>query len=191
MAGWKVTTAAAEAVFNTSDAKAWLKMDTSEDDALIAGLVSAATQMAQNYLSQAFVTQTITETFDAWGDLQTPSQLRLNIHPVISVTSILYVDSDGATQTLAANQYAADLYTKRCVIEPAYNVTWPTLREQRNAVTVVYQAGYGAASAVPEDIKTALKLIVADMYENRTDGIRRLPTASKYILDRVNYAYLL
>ncbi len=191
MAGWKVTTAAAEAVFNISDAKAWLKMDTSEDDALISGLVSAATQMAQNYLSQAFVTQTITETFDAWGDLQTPSQLRLNIHPVISVTSILYVDSDGATQTLAANQYAADLYTKRCVIEPAYNVTWPTLREQRNAVTVVYQAGYGAASAVPEDIKTALKLIVADMYENRTDGIRRLPTASKYILDRVNYAYLL
>ena len=191
MAGWKVLTAAAEAVFNISDAKAWLKMDTSEDDALIAGLVSAATQMAQNYLSQAFVTQTITETFDAWGDLQTPSQLRLTLHPVISVTSISYVDSEGATQVLPANQYATDLYTKRCVIEPAYNVTWPTLRTQRNAVTVVYQAGYGAAAAVPEDIKTALKLILADMYENRTDGIRRLPTASKYILDRVNYTYLL
>ena len=191
MAGWKVTTPAAEVVISTADAKAWLKVDTSDDDALIAALVASAAETAQNYLSQALVTQTITETFDAWGDVAQPSLLRLAIHPVISVTSITYIDDNGATQTLAANQYNVDLYAKRCVIEPAYNVSWPTVRVQRNAITVVYQAGYGAATALPKDIRTALLLMVADGYENRTDSVKQLPTASKYLLDRVNYAYLL
>jgi hypothetical protein len=33
--------------------------------------------------------------------------------------------------------------------------------------------------------------MVADAYENRMDSVKQLPTASKYLLDRVNYAFLL
>jgi uncharacterized phiE125 gp8 family phage protein len=185
MAGWKVTTAPTETVISTSEAKAWLRVEHSDEDSLVAGLVAYAINAAQNYLSQAFVTQTITETFDTWENVI------LTVHPVQSITSIRYVDNDGATQTLASTKYKADLYAKRCKIMPAYNETWPTLRPESGAVEVVYVAGYGAASAVPEDIKTALKLMLADVYENRGDAVRQLPTASKYILDRINYTYLL
>jgi uncharacterized phiE125 gp8 family phage protein len=46
---------------------------------------------------------------------------------------------------------------------------------------VIFIAGYGAASAVPEDIKTAIKMHVAFLYENRgdtdTEGKIRMPRA--------------
>ena len=53
MGNWKVTTAPAEAVITTAEAKAWLRVEHSDDDSLIAAIVSAVTSMAQNYLSQA------------------------------------------------------------------------------------------------------------------------------------------
>lgn len=186
MGKWKITTAAATAVLTTAEAKAFLRVDSSDEDTLIDALIAGATQHAQNYLEQAFVTQTVTEKFDELG-----SVLRLSVHPVISITSIQYIDENGDTQTLAADQYNADTYAKRAVIEPAYGVSWPTVRPQRNAVTVVYQAGYGSADNVPEDIKLAIRQIVADAFDNRQDSVKELPTSSKYLLDRVNYTYLL
>lgn len=186
MAGWKVTTAASEAVISTSEAKAWLRVEHSEDDAIIAMLVASATQTAQNYLSQAFVTQTITETFDTWD-----SEMKLTIHPVQAVTGITYIDSDGVSQTLSSTIYNVDTYAKRAILTQAYNQTYPSLQTQRNAITVVYTAGYGLATSVPADIKQALLLMIADAYENRQDSVKQLPSASKYILDRINYAFLL
>lgn len=186
MGKWKITTAAAAPVLTTAEAKAFLKVNSSGEDTLIDALVAGATEHAQNYLEQAFVTQTVTEKFDELGPV-----LRLSIHPVISITSVKYIDENGAEQTLAADQYNADTYAKRAVIEPAYNVSWPTARAQLNAVTVVYQAGYGAASSVPEDIKLAIRQIVADAFDNRQDSVKQLPTSSKYLLDRVSYTFLL
>lgn len=191
MGNWKVTTAPAEAVISTADAKAWLRVEHSDDDALIDAIVSAVTAMAQNYLSQSFVTQTITEVFDSWMNAPDAQVLNLTMNPVQSITSISYVDSDGNTQTLSASDYALNNYAKRAKITPAYGITWPTTRLIANPISVIYTAGYGDAEDVPEDIKLALKLMLADAYENRTDSVRQLPTASKYLLDRLNYTFLL
>ncbi len=194
MGGWKVTTAAAEAVISTADMKTYLKVENSTEDTLIAALVSGATQHAQNYLSQAFVTQTITEKLDRFEVFPMYNEfgaIQLSVNPVQSVTSITYIDNNGTTQTLSASLYVLDNYRKRAVIAPAYGQGWPSARTQVNSITVVYSAGYGAASAVPEDVKQAIRLCVADAYENRADSVKQLPSASKYLLDRVNYAVLL
>lgn len=194
MGGWKVTTAAAEALISTADMKTYLKVENSADDTLIAALVSGATEHAQRYLSQAFVTQSITEKldrFDVYPMYNEFAAIQLSVNPVQSITSITYVDSNGATQTLSSSLYVLDNYRKRAVIAPAYGQSWPSARTQVNAITVVYSAGYGASSAVPEDIKQAVRLAVSDAYENRTDSVKQLPTASKWLLDRVNYAVLL
>jgi uncharacterized phiE125 gp8 family phage protein len=187
MAGWKVTTAASEAPITVTEAKEWLRVEHSVDDDLISAIVSAVTATAESYLSQALVTQTITEKYDHWGD----AVLNLTMHPVQSVTSITYTDDDGATQTLSSSLYVVDTFKPRAQVRPAYNETWPTARTTPNSITVVYQAGYGDAADVPEDIKLALRLMIADAYENRTDSVRQLPTASKYLLDRKNMTYLL
>lgn len=183
MAGWKVTTAATTAAISTADAKAWLRVEHSADDDLIAMLVASATAHAENYLSQAFMEQEITETFDAWQP-----EIKLTIHPVISVDSIEYIDDNGDAQTLDSSVYLVDNYQKRCIITPAYSQSWPSARTQRNTITVTYTAGY---ETLPADAKLALLLMVADAYENRQDSVKQLPTASKYILDRINYTFLL
>lgn len=187
MGRWKVTTAPAALALSLTEVKNYLKVSGTDEDALLTTLINAAAHHAQNYLEQAIITQTITEKYDELG-----TSIRLSVNPVQSVSSVQYLDADGTTQTLASTEYIADEYSRRAVIEPKNSVSWPTVLNQRNAVTVVYVAGYGATEAsVPADIKLALMKIVADAYDNRQDAIHEISTASKYLLDRVNYIYLL
>lgn len=53
------------------------------------------------------------------------------------------------------------------MIAPAYGTSWPSTRPQREAVQVVYVAGYGAASDVPANVRQAILLQVGHMYANR------------------------
>ena len=83
-----------------------------------------------------------------------------------SVSSISYVDTDGATQTLAGSVYDARLYGLEPSIVLKYNQTWPTIR-MGSLITVTAVVGYGAASAVPAELLHAIRLVIADMYRYR------------------------
>ena len=57
-----------------------------------------------------------------------------------------------------------------------------------NAVTIEFTAGYGNASAVPQDIKHAMLLLIGEMYENREESVTgtivsAMPTTAKSLLD--------
>lgn len=88
--------------------------------------------------------------------------------PLQSVSSIQYrAATDGTLTTLASSGYDVDTDSKPGRITPSYGNVWPVARWQPNAVLVTFVAGYGAASAVPEAIKAAIKLLVGHWYENR------------------------
>lgn len=157
----------------TADAKTHLRVDISDDDQYIAALIRAARQSCENYCARAFITQTRQTILDSFyscdgGDAYGQSvMLRLGRAPVISLTSITYVDMNGATQTLDPTKYQVDLATEPARILPVYGSYWPVVRPQLAAVTVTYQAGYGAASAVPDAIKHAMRILISHWYENR------------------------
>ena len=66
--------------------------------------------------------------------------------------------------------------------------TWPSIQDEINALTVTYVAGYGdAGSDVPGNILQAMRYLIATYYENRTDHLATLPTASRVILDNIKY----
>jgi hypothetical protein len=50
-----------------------------------------------------------------------------------------------------------------------------------NVVFVRYVAGFADAASVPAPLKHGMMLVIGDMYENRTDSVKRLPTASEYL----------
>lgn len=102
---------------------------------------------------------------DAFGSIILPRP------PLISVTSVTYVDGSGATQTLATNQYQVDTRSYPGRIAPAYGVSWPDTRWQPNAVVVRYVAGYTDAASVPEDLKQVVLLACGMLYENREELI--------------------
>lgn len=149
---------------SVAEAKAHLRVDTTDDDALITALIWDATEAAEQNTGRVMTPQTWTLTLDEF-----PEALQLTRPPVISVTSVAYVDLDGTSQTLAGSAYSLDTADDFgfAYIVPAYGTTWPDTRDQINAVTVVYQAGYADAASVPAPIKQWILLQVGAMFENR------------------------
>lgn len=134
------------------------------DDPLIARLITSARLQAEQELQRALITQTLDMVLDGFPR-QSPYEIKLP--PLSSVTSIAYVDTDGATQTLSASKYAVDAASKPARIAPAYGESWPSTRTQNNAVTVRFVAGYGAATAVPACIKQWMLLAINTLYDQR------------------------
>ena len=158
-----------------------LRIDTTDHDLALAKYLKAARVEAEGYTRRALITQTWDYKLDCWE-----YPIRLPIQPVQSVTSITYTGETGTTATLATSQYsvkgaAAD---GLCFIEPAYNVTWPTLREVSYPITIRFVAGYGLSdSAVPEPIRIALMLRVEMLFDRDTRTQELLNDAATSLLD--------
>jgi hypothetical protein len=73
----------------------------------------------------------------------------LDIGPVSSITSVKYLDSTGAEQTLSSAVYTliSESLPPRLVLKTGQS--WPATYSADNAVRIRFVAGYGAASAVP------------------------------------------
>jgi uncharacterized phiE125 gp8 family phage protein len=109
------------------------------------------------------------------------------------VSSVLYLDSDGVEQTLNAASYKLDKITEPCRLVPAYGTTWPSTREEINAVSITYSCGYGAPEAVPESIKRWMLLRLGALYENREEVLsgRAITLAPLPFADALLSAYRL
>lgn len=144
------------------------------DKDYIATLLAAATSLLDGrdgILGRCLVTQEWDLTLDAFpsGDC-----IALPLPPIQSVTSIVYTDTAGATQTLAADKYALSADRAwRPRVDIAWGESWPATRDVRDAVTVRFVAGYASGnspedgSAVPGAILAAMKLLIAHWYEHR------------------------
>lgn len=151
------------------EAKLHLRVDHSADDDLIDTLIAAAVGHVENGTHRKMITQTWDDKRDGFpcGD-----ELWLPYPPVSSVSSISYVDTNGATQTWSSSEYTTDLPTgphaRMARIVPAYGYSWPSTRSVINSVTVRFVCGYGAAgSYVPGALLAAMKLLIEHWYANR------------------------
>lgn len=160
----KLITAATVLAVSLVEAKAHLRIDTTDDDTLITAMIGAATQAAEHMTGRALMAQTWELTLDAF-----PSALELTRVPVQSITSITYADSTGASTVLSNTLYALDNADEFgfAYVVPVYAGVWPETRDEINAVKVRYVAGYADAASVPESIKSWIKLQVGSMYEGR------------------------
>jgi uncharacterized phiE125 gp8 family phage protein len=176
----KVTTPPTSEPVSLDFIKTYLKVDGTTEDALITVLITAARQVAERYCQIALLPQTITETFPRFYSYG----LRPTISPLISVEDITYLDLEGETETLSTDIYGVDnsVYPPHIFRIP-YN-DFPQTYAVPNAVTVEYIAGFADADAVPNQIKMAIALMVTEWYDNRSDGVRNLPTASQMLLDQ-------
>jgi uncharacterized phiE125 gp8 family phage protein len=162
----------------TAEAKAHLKVDTSDEDTLIDAYVTAARGWCEQYLRR----QLITATWELLLEDFYQESIPLPWAPLQSITSIVYTDSDGVSQTVSSSDYTVDIKSTPGQVYPVYGEYWPTPRAERNAVTITYVAGYGAASAVPEEIRTAIRLLVGHYYEHRGDEGAGVPPVVEAML---------
>lgn len=165
------------------DAKAWCRIDGAAEDDIILALIKAARQRAERLTSRAFITQTLEAAFDRFdGAMELPHA------PLQSVTSVVYVDGAGVSQTLAGSAYTVDSRSLVGRIAPIFGTCWPTVRGAAlDFVVVRYVAGYGDdPEDVPEPIRTAIKMMVAAWYDQREavapQGLAEVPMGASALL---------
>jgi uncharacterized phiE125 gp8 family phage protein len=158
--------------------KLHLRVDTADDDGLIAGLIRAAVQNLDGrdgWLGRSLVTQTWELVLDCFP----AHEIKIPLPPLQSITSLKYDDVNGDEQTLSTSAYTVDNYSRIGWIIPVTGTPWPATFRGVNAVRIRFVSGYPADSSsppdlsanVPEPIKLAVKRIVTTHYEIRDDVI--------------------
>jgi len=142
--------------------------DVSRDE-VIKSRIRTARLWCESYTRYHFMRQTVTAYADCFEGCCNNCGIDLDA-PLVSVNSVKYIDSNGVDTILAPAQYLVDAVSNR--ITPAYNTTWPTVRQQPNSVRIEYLAGVVTTAEVDERVKEAIKFIIGqwERYQNALEG---------------------
>lgn len=142
-----------------SEIKTHLRISGCDDDLALKQYLKSAREEAENHIDETLMESTWEYRLDEF-----PDEICLPMGPIQSISSISYVDTDGATQTFSDYQF-----NREGKLKPAYGEEWPETRDQYDAVTITYVAGESDADRIQDDIKQAIKLMVGSYDISRED----------------------
>ena len=184
MSGLVVTTAPTGETLTESEIRNYLRVDDSAELATLQMLRKAARRFFENYTGRSVLTQVLTLSIDGTNSVNDPvyegiynrpdidfykNYIVLPSPPVQSVAHIKTYDDDDTATTFASSKYYLDSIRNPARVILRTGETWPTALRVANSIEIKYTAGYGAASAVPEDIKVGMLMHIAYMYDQRGD----------------------
>lgn len=162
------------------ETKAFLRVEHTAEDDLIASLISAARGAVEQATRRALITQGFRIVLDAWpaGD-----RILSPVSPLRSVTAARVRAADGGATDLNLAAFTLDTvsapgavhFDRGLVIEPGRLIA---------GIEIEITAGYGeSAASVPEPLRQAMRLLVARYYAQR-DRIEKdeLPEAVRALL---------
>lgn len=85
----------------------------------------------------------------------------------LTVSQVRYIDTSGTQQVLAGSEYIVDAISSPAAIHAAPWKSWPATLERPGAVEIDWQAGWANASAVPDDLIHAMRLLIGHWDQNR------------------------
>ena len=147
--------------------KAYLRIEGSGEDALLAGLVRSATELCEAFTRLALIAREVEETVPA-----RPAWTRLAQTPVQAILGVSALPPDGGPIPLGSGDYALDI--------DAAGDGWVRLpRGGGGRVLVRYRVG-GAAdwNGVPEALRQGIVRMVAHLYSHRDREDGRGPPAA-------------
>ena len=140
---------------STADVKSYLKIDYSDDDTLIQNMITSARVYLENYLSRDLVAK----SRKYYIPLSETGKFDIPFSPI---NSIIYVQVDGVN--LESGSYEINGIKDKSID-----------LKQTNAKNVIVR--YNTQSIAEQDaiqinaVHHAIKIIVADLYENRTNYV--------------------
>lgn len=159
----KLITAPAAEPVTLTEAKLHARVDHAADDTLITALIAAARQEVEHVTGRALITQTWEMVLPEFAD-----SMDLDLGPVASITSVKYLDSNGAEQTLASTVYDLidEALPPRLVLKTGQS--WPATYAADDAVRIRFVAGYGAdGTSVPAAIRAWMWVRISSLYAQR------------------------
>ena len=137
--------------------KSHVRVDFDDDDNLLALYLSAAVSYFERASRRLLTQQTRTLKLGSFTDSMLP------FPPLVSLTSVQYVDGDGATQTLASSSYRLD--TTKPVLVLRFHGALPDLDpDVSDRVTITYVCGW---ISPPADVVRAVLELASGYYLSR------------------------
>ena len=153
-------------VVTMSEAQAYVRIETGEEEALLAGLIRTASALCEAFLGQVVIAREFTADLPATGKWE-----RLGPGPVQSVTLVETVDAAGLAMPVPSTGYAID-------IDAAGDGWVRVVGADASRVRVTGSAGMALhENGVPEPIRQGVLRLVAHLFAAR-DGDGGEPPAA-------------
>lgn len=137
-----------------------------DDDTYFASVTAAARAYAETFTNRSLINRSVLLTLD---EFPTGDQI---IHfkqylPVRSITSIIYYDANGTTQS--TTEYTLDTVSEASRLYPEHNEDWPTVWDYQNVIAITFAAGPATSTGQEwyEQCHHAVKIIGYDTYKHR------------------------
>lgn len=142
--------------------QAYARIETGEEEALLAGLLRSATEICETFLNQALLSRTFEQELTA-----REGWTRLAIQPVRSIHAVF---DGGSAEALPATLYLVDIdHDGRAYLKGL---------QPGRRYRVAGSAGIGVdANQVPEPIRQGIVRLASHLYSNRDHAGGELPGA--------------
>jgi len=178
-------------VITVDEAAEFMRAEFSEsEEGLIETLITASRQTCEDYLFRRIGVQTVELREKGFPLSNGPIVLPA---PLISVTSIKYLDRGNVLQTLSEDEYVVS-DSEPGLVTPVNS--WPDASDAGDSLRVVFVGGYNVGESpvlselLPKTIKTAMLMQIADMYANREAQTEK-PLTANMTLERLLSPYRL
>lgn len=182
---------APDEIITADEAAEFMRAEFSNsEETLIETLITASRLMIEEYLFRRIGVQTVELRDRGFPANGAPIVLPA---PLISITSIKYLDGDNVEQTLNEDEYIVS-DSAPALITPVNS--WPNTSNVGDSLRVRFEAGYSDSGSpvlselLPETIKTAILMYVADLYENREAQVEK-PLTANLAVERLLSTYRL
>lgn len=156
-----------DAPVSLNEARGWLRLGATIDDAVIAGLVRAATNICEAFVGQWLLVRVAEESLPVGSGV-----VQLSVRPAVGVDAVTLLADGGAETVLAPADYRVTIVrdgTARLAI---------AFPGDKTRVRVAYRAGMAAdANGVPEAIRQGIVRMTQHLHDAR-DGTGAGPPAA-------------
>lgn len=155
----RLVTPAVDSVLTLAAAKVFLRVEGSDEDALITDLITSATAHIEQLTGRSICGQEWELSASSFTD-----EFLLPNGPVRSVEAFTYEPGTGDPVAVDAGLYEVDLVSDPARVLRRSGAVWPNPASSASAVKISYLAGY---EAVPAPLRQAVLLLVGHWYTNR------------------------
>ena len=148
-----------------AEAKSQLGINDTASDAQIARRITEARQWCESYLRRSLMPQTHELRLDVFAD-----RIALPMPPVVAIESVKYIAADGTLTTVSAADYVLDTSDYVPVLRLAYDASWPSPRDESNAVRIRYTTGYGVSALAATKTVSAITVATPGVVTSAAHG---------------------
>jgi len=158
---------AGETPVSVAEAQAFLRIDTGDEEALLAGLIRTATGLCETFTGQWLLTRPFVQSIEPNGRWQ-----RLGGMPVRHISQVQSVAANGTLSPLPTGSYDTDI--------DSLGQGWVRLSQPIGTSRVQVEGTAGLAldrNGVPEPIRQGILRLTAHLFNER-DGVGAEPPAA-------------